>query len=813
MQELCYAGALLVTTMCCLQDAGAQLPVTNNRDSVPRIQFPASGPYWRSVKNLVYQNPDHRASTGLFGDAGLTDTAGKQWLPALRRAGGAAVRVGTTSLYDATHAARQVWQQQLDRYLSMQAVKGLVSQLRGNLKQPILQWEGGAVCVSGQMSMLNNVPVFSNSSLLSGNGSVLGIPIGMQWMRQDANTPENASRTVVSFRFDREAYLQSLRNKIKQTIDPGDLLPVKEALQQIGADALQKLRLSPRSLNDTCQGLLTAYLSQWRNRQDVVACNDKALCDTMLAAGCMHDIENMKNRLCQLEIGANSGDSISQPIYDSLLRCVQLVNAINNSMEKIGSFKEAMQKVGLLHGLQQAGPLWAAGDTLEAVAGSPWPVSGLQKLLLNLRQFRAGMNTVSLSPLSQYQYANVGINAAFVRKSNYLFVMAGRQKEYSRLAGQRSADNKSLGLRIGRGEMENDHSHFSIFRYAQQEGGDRQYPVAVLPGRTVVLAFSNQVKLDEANTLRVEVSKSAHRYNNQEDSYGGVPDTVRGAGQHFMQQLAFTVQWKGAIPNRDLSYDLDGTRTGKGYNNPGSSFLPAGMTALNGSFKKGLLQGRLQLLASANYRAYNEGGGHSAWRDYNFSFQGRLTLQKGQYIAVRYQPARSFRWQDNKKYAMAGSHRLQLDMNLRRRFGVVQYQHTVSLFATKDKYGFNGLPSLDISVSSMQTIAINKLSCYLQAQYNKGPALSLPAMFNTQFNADAGMMYAICRRIASSTALLFNSAGASAQLLGIKQSFSGQLGQGFTTVFYAAMLRCVGPCDPTSLNNSRLDWSLQYVLR
>lgn len=192
-----------------------------------------------------------------------------------------------------------------------------------------------------------------------------------------------------------------------------------------------------------------------------------------------------------------------------------------------------------------------------------------------------------------------------------------------------------------------------------------------------------------------------------------------------------------------------------------------------------------------------------------------MEAEKGQWIALRYQPYHSLKLQDDKTAAIGGTNRLSLDMNIRRRFGKINYQHLIGLAALKNNYGFDSMPvnNNSILLSSMQTFTINKKSYYLSTQYNKATIPAALAAFNTQFNIDAGIVYNLGKTITATTALNYNSTKNWFTQIGIKQGISGQLGEKFIVSFYTDILKNLQEYRPSNSNTLRLDWSLQYLLQ
>jgi len=815
----------------------AQVPDTlsSSRDAVAVIKQLVTEHLLQQLQQTAsYKKIQQNTLTGLLKDSAAVDTLSKLVLQQIKNT---TINTAQTVVTGSAHTTKQLLQQQFAKAVQTQQVKSLFSQFTGMLKQPVVKWQGGNISIIGQTapSLFGSGTVFVSRNTLSSNWAVLGIPMGLQFTRQDFTGPDYHSRNSFSFQFDREAYLNSLRDKIKLKINASDLLPdYNDALQKIKEAALGRLKTSLDSINGAYKGYLGNQVAQLGDPQNLLKGDIVALQDKLLSAAFLQNIENKKNQLAQLQQQLNTGGRVNMALYDSMLQSVQSVTGLNAIISKIKLFKDEAQKSGLLEKLQQAEQFknndmqqWLQEpDKLKSLAKEQPDLSGLQKMFLNMNRLQVGMNTVSLSPLTVYLYTNNGVNAEFVNNKTYLFIMAGKQKEFgslydNRLAGSLfSADNTAMGVRVGRGDLQNSHSHFSLFSYKQNKSSYGDNLISVVPGKTVVATFSNQLKVNETNWLNLEISKSTHQYDNQKN----ISDTLlQGSslskqllgGDNLMQQLAFTLQWNGEIKDQELSYDIHGTRIGKGYNNPGSLFLSRGMTEFGGSVKKSFLKNQLQLSARGNYRAYAYSTNNSKWRNYNFSFQGKWKLKKGQYIALRYQPYQSLKWEDNKKSAIGGSNRLSLDMNMGRRFGKVNYQHVISLAALKNNYSFDSIPvnNNSVLISSMQTITVNKKSYYLNAQYNKATTPSVLAVFNTQFNCDAGIVYNPGKGIMASTALNYNSTKGWFKQIGIKQSISGQLGEKFIVGFYTAILKNSKEYRSNNMENIRLDWSLQYLLK
>ncbi len=813
------------------------LPATG-KDSLIIIKQLIKETFTKQLQQCTpYQKIEQSRLKQLLSDAAITDSLAKLVLLQAHQLTATAVSTGKSVVKDVLHVPAQVLRQQFSKLIQMANVKGIISEFTGVVKQPLLQFKGASITVQGQSapSLFGDGTTFINSNIVSSSWAITGIPLGLQLMRQDFTGPEYYARNTFSFQFDREAYLNSLRDKIKLKVNGRDLLPdYNDALQRVKETAINRLRASLDSINHSYHGFLRKQLAQLGDPQSLLKGDMGALQDKLLSTDFLQDIESKKQQLAQMQQELDTGGNVNSEMYDSLLQCIQSVAGANKILSAIKSFKEEVQKSGLINKLQKAEQfknndlqqLLQDPDKLKSMAKDQLDLNGIQKLFLNMNQLKMGMNTVSLSPLTVYQYSNNGINAAFFNNKTYLFIMAGKQKEFSGLFDNHfaspvfSADNTAMGVRIGRGDISENHSHISLFTYKQSNSNYNGTEINKVPGTTVVVAFSNQLKLNATNYLNLEISKSAHKYSAEKNVYDTLQLVNSSSkqllnGENFIQQMAFTLQWNGEVKDRQLSYDLHGTKIGKGYNNPGSFFISRGMTAFGGSVKKNFLQNQLQVSARVNYHEYEYSNSNNKYRNYNFSFLGKWKFKKGQYISLRYQPYQSLRWQDNIKYNIGSSNQLSLEGNLRKRFSKISYQHTISFSALRNNYQFGTIPvgNKSLLVSSLQTITINNKSYYLNTQYNWAKIPSALFLFNTQFSVDAGLMYNIHKGIVGSTALNYNSTKGWFRQAGIRQTISGQIGERFIVSVYADIIKNIKEYRPNNMGVSRLDWSLQYLLK
>jgi hypothetical protein len=733
--------------------------------------------------------------------------------------------------------SKQLLQQQFNKVIQKPELREFINQLKGALRMPVLKWTGGSVIINGQIapSLFDDGSVFVNNTVIASNWMVMGIPLSLQFQRQDFSNGNYSARNNFSFHFDRTDYFNSLRDKVKLKINAQDLMPnYKEGLDNLKVIFLNELKHSLDSVNQHYKGYLTGAIGEMGDLSNLMTVDIKTLENKLMNRDLLSQFEANKNQLVQLQGQIDMGSQVDQLKYDSVLRSVKSIQGVNDLIQTVLKFSKKIRSSGLLEKLQQfdemkkgsIDEILKSPDRFKSLAKDQLNLNSIQKMFMSVNKLNIGLNVVSLSPLTVYQYANNGINAEFINNRSYFFVMAGKEKEFNSLFDRRftsplfANDNTALGIRIGKGALNESFTHLSVFNFVQNKSSYGGNTIVTAPSSTLVTTISHQIKVNANNFFFAEVSKSSRQY--KEDNR--LIDTLRlpqtGSkgifnSQDFLQQMAVTVRWNGEVTDKNLTYSVHGTLLGKAYDNPGSLFLTRGMTEFGGSVKKSYLKNKLQFLAKGNYRKYSYGLGTSKFENHYFAFQGKWKFKKGQYLSLRYQPYQSARTDKERNYSVGGSDQLAMEINLQKRIKNVSYRNSISITGYNNHYSFDSLAvnNKSILLTSMQSITYKKHTYYVNLQYNKANATTAVALFNTQFMTDLGFMFRIGDKIMASTAVNYNSVQDWYRQVGIKQTISGQLTEKLQFSLYADVFKNIKVFRPSYMDNIRFEWTLQYFLK
>lgn len=723
---------------------------------------------------------------------------------------------------DAMQVSKSVLTEKINAVLQMDDIKSMIGRMTGLTKRPAVALNTFSGNITGQAGKsFDNKNMIINTSRISGNMMVAGIPMGMQLISQRMSGPVQFSRTAFSFQFDKEAYLRSIRDRLKIKIQPADLLQVdKQLLEKIKVSALDRLNGAVDSIKTIDKEFFRLALEKFGSVESLLRM----------------DADSLNTRLHDALQSVNTGHRKDNlvAVVDSLSNQSAIVPAgLDRIKNAIDLFKNELFKAGLtekwkqylqLDNIPLNGEL-PEGNKLKSMAAQQLNLNGFQQLLLNINQLSIGVNTISISPLTIYQYVNTGFNMSFTNNNRYLFVMAGKQNENNGLYGmpfQHSifpAGGTAFGIRLGKGDLTENYSHLSIFNYRNGNNTNAS-GMASPPGNALVATLSKQLRLTESSIIGIEISKSNHIYNNAESIYDSLQQNNAGQKDRpyqpgIFQQMAFILQWDGKNKENELYYNLHVSNIGDAYSNPGNLFITWGKRSMGGSLRKSLLQNRLVLSTKLDYYEFHYGVSKVRSTGDNILVQAKWKFNKSSYLQLRYQAYDNLRMQENEQRASGKNRLFSAEAGFRKRFNRLTYQQSLSVSAMKNAYPGDSVAPGNTSIlfNSMQTFIINNRTCYLNTQYNHSTAVSSIPFFSTWLHVTGGYSYRIGKNINGSTGMSYNSVKDWYQAVGLSQTISSQLNDRFTVNLFADIQQPIKEYRPYSLNNTWLNWSVQYSIK
>jgi len=373
----------------------------------------------------AFNKSDAENLQNAMGDPLVLDSLGKLVLLQLQQVKKSVINNGNTALNDGIQISKDVLQQRLSALMQTKAVRNIIAEFTGMVKQPLLQWKGGILQTSGQTGtwMSNAANVEMKSSSLTGNWLVMGIPLGMQMLRQDLSGSATYSRNSFSFQFDKEAYLNSLRNKISLKIRQQDVFAYDQLLQEIKNRALARLKYSIDSINTVYKGKSGELIA--RVTDDLLNMNPVSM-----TAKLEELLSRQKVKDDPIVSVLHAGDSMHSLLNDSVGNVLADKEDINKIMGLINVFKTELQSNSVLKKLEESSASAEQGmrqlinepDKLKTLATEQLNLNGMQKLFLNVGQLKMGAIQCALAP---YRLINSPLMASarpFIIMANFYFL-------------------------------------------------------------------------------------------------------------------------------------------------------------------------------------------------------------------------------------------------------------------------------------------------------------------------------------------------------------------------------------------------------
>ncbi len=672
---------------------------------------------------------------------------------------------------------------------------------------------------------------YMNNLRLNGNVQVARLPLTLQYLRQDYYYPAHSYTNTWQVRFDKEGMLDNYRKQLKEKLSVDDLVPKDQLLQQAKETANKAVKAAMDSMQHEYTAQYGQEIGGMDTVKDFVQQDVSQRFRSMLTPDYRQLIKEKEAKLKQLlekqDASAKEKEEAAKlqkeiKAYYKLVEYYNKYQELRKKYDLSGLNKKLLQEQK--DRVQQYEKMLEDPEAVKDLAAKHLPQTGMEKLFMNVQQLNLGQQTVSLSPLSLYGYLNTGASIEIFKDNKYLFLLMGKEQDLNAIydkalftpLGQN--DHTATGVRIGRGALDDNHTHLSLFSFKQSK--------AVTAGRTfsmpsksaMVLGLSNRFNIDETSNIQVEVSRSATVYDDAayaSDSAGrktAVSRLFSSAG--LGESMAVMLKYKGAFEKAGLDVGADLTYIAAGYYNPGSSFLARGTKQSMFNVRKSWLKKKVVLNLRSDIREYVYGGlTDMKWRSYSFLADTRLQLPGGQQVSLKYQPVRGIQITAGSHLLQNSSDRITTELNMQKRFGLIFYRNMINVAYSANKYllGASQYASMNtVTFTAMQSVAVAGHLIYWNNTYNYAHNPGGLAYLNSTYNADAGFSYQLGEKWNFSSAVNYTSATGWYKQLGARQTVTANLFRNLDLSIFVDARTNIQQQAYYYNDLVRLDWSLKY---
>lgn len=687
--------------------------------------------------------------------------------------------------------------------------------------------------ISDSSYLRDNAQYYAGDFDFKSDWSIGGIPLILNYKNQNWNETEGRSINVFSFEFDKDAYIQNLKSKLKSTVDPAALMNIKNPFESLKQNAEQALQNELNTINTSYGQLLNNKLAQLGNLKDLFAKDIMSLREQLMSNEFVQGIRAKENLFAELQHKIDIGQPVNMEEFNSIKNSLVELKGVQEVIAKIDAHKKKWESSGLIKKmkewdlLQKQKLLKLAGDPshIKKMAREQLNLSSLQRLFLKINKLNIGQDAFSSSPLSMQHFLNNGVVAELMNKGKSILLLTGKQQDFNSIRDMPFVNNifsntgTAKAIQLGLGNTGISKSNISVMSFSRSLSPDNNgLGLQVLNSfrQSLVTTISNEMNIGEKGIITAEISRSAMSQNfNKGDSAGQGKSSFEKilSSDDFFKNMAFSLKYKDEFSKAGLSYQIEINRTANGYENPGNQFLNSGSKELGLQMRKSFLKKKIQLSLRSNVREFKYNDElDMKWRNFYMLFDAKWKMKKGQYIGIRYQPNKMTRIEDGNKFTATAIERLAVEANLAKKIAGYYYRNYMNLSYQKNKYAFGTSPVLNKSLlfSSYQTFAINKKLIYVNTSYNYSNSRNQYIYFNTSLVTEAGTSYQLFKGISGSSGITYNSVAGWYQQAGIRQSLSGQLNEKLNLSIYVDARRNIKLIQPVLFGLVRADVSVQY---
>jgi len=183
---------------------------------------------------------------------------------------------------------------------------------------------------------------------------IFSVPVAMGYRNQSWSDAAHPDRGQFSFRYDRNNYLDELRNKLNKKFKPQNLLQtVIDPLMNVKRDETAVLQKDLAGINDQYGHLLTKTISSLGNPDSLFTKEMSAIRQQFFSNDFLKSIQDKERLYSQLIQKKNSGQPVNMRELQSLDSSLRQAKGIEAVMNKIEEHKRKWDSSGLVKRIKE----------------------------------------------------------------------------------------------------------------------------------------------------------------------------------------------------------------------------------------------------------------------------------------------------------------------------------------------------------------------------------------------------------------------------------------------------------------------------
>ena len=671
---------------------------------------------------------------------------------------------------------------------------------------------------------------FSNFTA-SSKWIMAGIPVEINYQNELWSEIDYNDHSRFSARFDRNNYLEEMKKKLGDKLNPAALSgKLIDPLQQAKDEALRGLQNDLHMINEQYKQLLDQSITKIGAPAGLLNKDVSALREQLLNNDYVSLIKQNENLYSQLVQKRNLGEKVDSAQLAALENSLLQLKGTQALITKIEEHKHRWESSGLIRKLKESDLLQK--EKLRQLINDPATIirsakqnlklTGLQKLFLKIEKLDMGKNAFSSSSLSLQHFLNNGVVTKFSNAKSSLMLLAGKQTDYNSILDLPFVNNIfsntgfAKSVSAGSFKQSSSHSQVTIASY-DQTLSSINLPAALASFRRIlVTTISREVQVGEKGLIAAEISRSATDYPASGPDNSGKNGLKRiFSAEDFWKNTAFSLKYEDEFSKSGLSYQVHFSKTPNGYNNPGNLFLNTGSQEIGYNLKK-TWKKTFQFSTRMMWREFRYNDERpEKWRSLYSVADFRWKMKKGQYIAFRYMPNKMTRLDANGKSKVTALNHLSMDANLTGKIAGLRYRNYSGLAFQKNGYvfGHEWILAKSVLLTSSQVISIGNYQVYLNTNYNYSDNASQYVYFNSSLVSEAGSSYMLWKKITATSSLTYNSINGWYRQVGIRQTVAARIGERFNMNLFIDARKNIKVYQPLLYGLLRAELNISYQLK
>lgn len=634
---------------------------------------------------------------------------------------------------------------------------------------------------------------------------------------------------IGSLQFNKEDYERMLMERINSQFE----VKIKKVLENKIADAKSVLISKMKSEFSNLKNNVDPKVLEIVGGDPVLFLKDdrdnitKRLKETLL-----DETNKYKELSTQIKERAKLGENRDKGLLDSINIKLSKNEEYSKMLDKVVKFKEKYKKSEdfiKLAKLQESldsklGNLKENPAEIRKMAANYLDLKGIDRIFLVINDLKTGRIESSLSKLSMNGYNMNGISMELAKGKKYLMLAGGFENNFSnpwdnQIQPFRSALMSSCkGITFGKGELNEPHTHLSVYNYLQQSQDGNVYLLnnnTVLPVKRVtnVFTLSQQINILDDHILKMEVSKSFSKLGSDKDVK--VQNEELSNNRGVFSQMAFTINYVGEFKKIKLQSKINLAYVAPDYTNPGSFFLNRGSKEGFLEIKKQFKKRKYQIGVRGLYKEFCFSANSALYsKNYYLNVDGRVNFKRNQYIAFHYQPNTNYRYTNDFSGIFGETNKVSFDGAFVPHVLKQRYRNQLNLISQTSSfltYDNKMVSTKMINIISSQSFSLNSNIVSWNTIYTNVSQSNLTPLLATSLYSEIGLSYNLLKKVDCSSSLLYQNYKDYQSQIGIRQKLSFSLTRIFEASIFADLRKSVGKGrEEKILNNQRFEIQFKY---